>query len=455
MTCACPAGFRCYSDEPPFAIPEDLWPTICRSGGYMDAPPFRVNEQGRPSPSGIPVPAKSTAPDPSLGGRLPLDVTPSEDDAKVSTTTAPAPVRRELPPASVRSERLFAVPDPVPVRKTIDALSPSSAMTALQCPRKFEENKVLGREDPPSKPATAGTFVHKVMEWTTAYPVSERTVERAKPFAGLLWREATKAEGDPVELPDVATSDDERDVRGLRREVALHARQPGWDPRAFKEKVWSAVLFGVEIEPDYGGTVLYRELWLRDVAVAGVPMRGKADRIDEHGDGLAIMDYKSGAAKMDKQGRPDQRRLDEKSRQLHWYWDMVEAVLAARGDDRKVISAALVFLGKGGQFAMWVDPASRGRSRAELAKVWSDIGRWELAALQNGTRYPAETGPLCWWCPYFEGCGEGAAYMTGEGFRTVANRELYGDELPPARVEYLGWDEDRRERWHSLADANR
>lgn len=339
--------------------------------------------------------------------------------------------------------RLFAVPEPAPEptappkRKTIPALSPSSAALLAQCPRRFEFEKVLGRRSPPGVPATLGKFIHKVLELWTALPVGERTEESARPIAARLWADSAKPVADPVEFIEA----DRADVVELRKDLGV--LRP--DVRQFKGGAWAAVVYAASIEASYGGEVAFRELDLSGTSVAGVPFRGYADRVDRHDDGLCVVDYKSGRATVKNDGSVDHGKLAEKGEQLLWYWDAI-----SDKTDEQVMGALLAYIGAGQQVVLWVDGGGLDAAREKFARLWRALGSWEQRAVSSGEPYPADASYLCGWCPFWSECREGSAFLLDKlGWADA--RESKGKPVPPFRVEMLGWDRGRRERWVEFA----
>ena len=68
-------------------------------------------------------------------------------------------------------------------------LSPSSASTFRQCPRRWKHRYIDRMPDPKGIPALIGTFVHRVLEDLLAHEASERTIDTARGLARTLWSE--------------------------------------------------------------------------------------------------------------------------------------------------------------------------------------------------------------------------------------------------------------------------
>lgn len=409
-----------------------------------------------------------------------LNVTPPEDDAPVAATTdQPEPGAPVFAHAGVATATgtahspsvldLFSAPLPPPApevrlfesaetpvvvkRKTIGALSPSSAVLLEKCPREFEQAKVLGRPQPPGRAATLGKFVHKVLELLTARPLVERTEASAKEIAGRLWRDVDRHVDAPVEYEEA----DKQDVVELRRDRLTLNREvadvAGW-VRQFKGESWAALAYAVSIEEAYGGEVAYRELNLWDTTVNGVPFRGYADRVDRHDTttrrGLVVTDYKSGAGRdvmywqREFAGQVDPERLRKKGRQLAWYWGPIE-----QKTGEEVIGAVLAYIGAQAQVVLWIDDNDRANAEAQFRQLWRNLQRYETEAQRSGAPYPAEPSTLCGWCSFFEDCPEGSRHLL-DTWEKIEQRERYGKPTP-AKVQVDSWTRERRQAWRDMA----
>lgn len=254
---------------------------------------------------------------------------------------------------------------PAPVLRATH-LSPSSATTFGQCPRRWRFRYVDRLPDPPGLAALAGTLVHRVLELLLAEPAVDRTLNRARALAAQEW---------PVHAaePDLA-----------RFELAPE------DQKAYKWRVWRAVAGLWDLEDPAGVQVAATEQRL-EVDLDGVPFLGVIDRVDRAADGLVVTDYKSGRP-------PAPQRVQEKLDQVLLY----AAAVAAAGDEAPV-RARLLYLGA---HAIEVE-TDRERTDAAVARLRA---RWDdLTGCVGSDDFPPRTGPLCAWCPYVDRCAEGRA----------------------------------------------
>ncbi len=267
-------------------------------------------------------------------------------------------------PASTPSDPASAeVAEPV-VRAS--HLSPSSATTFAQCPRRWRFRYVERLPDPPGLAALAGTLVHRVLELLLAEEPAQRTLDRARGIAGQEW--AVHA-ADP-DLARLGLSPDEQ--------------------RAYKWRVWKAVAGLWDLEDPAGVEVAATEQRL-EVALDGVPFLGVIDRVDRTADGLVVTDYKSGRP-------PAPRRVQEKLDQVLLY----AAAVAAAGDEAPV-RARLLYLGAQA-IEVEATPDSVEAAVSRLRARWDD-----LTVCVGADDFPPRTGPLCAWCPYVGRCAEGRA----------------------------------------------
>lgn len=254
-------------------------------------------------------------------------------------------------------------------------LSPSSASTFEQCPRRWKFRYIDRLPDPPGAAALAGTFAHKVLELLFQHPAAQRTRERAKAIAREVWP-ATEADPDfqALELDEKAG-------------------------REFRWKGWLAIEGLWKLEDPTRVEVVATEQQVV-TELGGVPFRGIVDRVERAPDGsLEVADYKSGRA-------PSARYRDERLAQVLLYASAIEASTGVR--PRR---ARLLYLG---QKAVTVEATASAVEPvlADLAATW---GRMELAC--STATFDARTGPLCGWCPYVAQCPEGQAEIRGRAER--------------------------------------
>ena len=73
--------------------------------------------------------------------------------------------------------------------RVIRHLSPSSASTFRQCPRRWKFRYIDHLPDPKGVPALLGTFVHRILEELMLVGASERTNQFARNVARKIWPE--------------------------------------------------------------------------------------------------------------------------------------------------------------------------------------------------------------------------------------------------------------------------
>lgn len=255
-------------------------------------------------------------------------------------------------------------------RKMPDGLSPSSIELWLQCPKRFEQEKVLGFRSPGGIDSLIGTFVHLVLELLMAEPPEARTIDNARRILREQWPTI-------MEHPDWPV-------------VGIEAGSE--DERSFKRRSWAGVRGYFEIENPERVEVLARERYLSAV-IDGVPVRGIIDRLDRDVfDDVVVADYKTGKVPIPAFRGP-------KFRQLNLYAAMVEAIDGVRPNEGR-----LLFTTFGKTIATTIDAESVGEAVETASTVWD-----ALHASERLGEYEPTPGPLCGWCPFVVDCEAGLA----------------------------------------------
>lgn len=264
--------------------------------------------------------------------------------------------------------------DSVPAVK-LTGLSPSSIDLWLQCPRKFREQKMLGRHGGTSESALMGTLVHLILERLMGLPGEQRTVKAARRLTLEAW-------------PEFETGDE------WLAWVASLAAPP--DVVDLRRRVWASVCGLFQIEDPSDVEVLATERFV-EATVEGVPLRGIVDRVDRDVfGGVVVTDYKTGKV-------PAPWFRAGKFRQLNLYAAMLEAVDGERPDEGRLLFTS---------FGEVVGTSVTAESVAEAVEVadeaWSGV-----QAAEAGGEWPASPGPLCGWCPFVGECAEGLDEVRG------------------------------------------
>lgn len=328
---------------------------------------------------------------------------------------------------------------PVVVRRPPGHLSPSSAKLLAECPRRFEFAKVFGLREPPGRAAVLGTVIHKAWELLSGVAKGLRSERVAARILDELWWALTDppdAQGPRYLVPS------DPDVVEMVRDFAS-LRLSDDDAEQFRREAWQAVAYIVEQEPVVAGDeVAHRELPL-ETEVGGVPFKGRADRVDRHPDGLAVLDLKSGKSPLDAAGRVIRSKLADLSDQLLLYKPAVEQVTRKR-----VVACSLYFVGVSGRSWVPVDLSGVGRAVDRFAASWERLHRYEAQR-----RYPAKPSKLCAWCPYFDACPEGSAMVLA--LRDWMRVWEADNGVPtPARARVNSWPALRRQEWVAWGRAS-
>lgn len=253
-------------------------------------------------------------------------------------------------------------------RRKPSALSPSSIDLWEQCPRRYEQEKVLRRESLPGIDAVVGTFVHRVLELLMQGKPGERTIDLARRAAKQAWAELQM--------------NNEYRALGIELDSA--------EALEFRRRAWQSIRGYFEMENPNKVEVVATEQYV-EVTIAGVPMRGIIDRLDRDVfDDLVVTDYKSGKV-------PYKTYQGPKMRQLNLYAAMVGEKVGERPTDGR-----LLFTTFGKELTTRFTEDSIDEALQVAFAVWESLDR----AMESGEFEP-KPGPLCGWCPFVTECPEG------------------------------------------------
>ena len=149
-------------------------------------------------------------------------------------------------------------------------LAPSALTRYRTCPRQFllADIDQLGREEKNSPVLAQGSAIHEALQLFFGLDLAYRSADNLERCLRSIWLKHTSG---------VFQTLDEEAYAGRAAVEML---------RAFPER------FDITVEP------VARERWV-GVRVGGTRLYGKVDRLDRHGDGLTIVDYKTGRRSLD------------------------------------------------------------------------------------------------------------------------------------------------------------
>ena len=273
-------------------------------------------------------------------------------------------------------------------------LSPSSASSFDQCRKRWRFKYVEGLREPSGVAALAGSFAHRVLELLCDLPAKHRSVDQAKALAREVWPEfKTDPDFQALELDDA-------------------------DSREFRWKAWLAVSGLWKLEDPARVEVVSTEQRVK-VKLGEVPFMGIIDRVDRIDGSLVVSDYKSGSI-------PKVQWRDDKVLQVMLY---AAALQATTGEQPS--QARLLYLGQ--QIIEEAVTDTRiENATSQISSTWSNIN----TACQNDD-FPADTGPLCGWCPFVDRCSEGQTEVEKRGSQgrlsaSAPAVEILGIKLSPS-----------------------
>lgn len=152
------------------------------------------------------------------------------------------------------------------------------------------------------------------------------------------------------------------------------------------------------------------EQWFEIPLDDRVTINGKVDRIDDTGDGLVVVDYKT--------GRLWSREAVESGLQPLLYAFLVEE---ATGETVKEV--IFYYINEEERISITEAPREDGWARLrDRLMVYAD-------AIRQEREYPPEPGDFCQWCDYRERCTEGQEFVAGLE-AAEAQASAAGPDLP-------------------------
>lgn len=236
----------------------------------------------------------------------------------------------------------------------------ASGVKAIEnCPAMWASDKLHPQPPDPFGAAELGTAAHKVLEVLYGLPGAERTEQRAMDILSTLHTDYA----DEVDAPEGAA-----ELMRWRGEVATKANG----------------VFALE-DPttvDVHGTE-YKLLG----EVAGVPMIGFVDRLDNLDGGVRVVDYKSGKVK-----HPN-RWGDDHGDQIRLY------AAALAGDGFEVRGGALYYIAGPEARDVGLTPHDTQRIVGDFVATYEEM----KTSAEQGS-YRTKASPLCGWCPLATVC---------------------------------------------------
>lgn len=246
------------------------------------------------------------------------------------------------------------------------SFSHSSASTFKQCPRRWKHKYIDKLPDPTGEAALVGQFAHDVLEQLCKEESALRTEAKAKEIAASIW-------------PKVA---ERKDFKNLN----LNSEEQ----RAFRWKAWNAITGLWTLEDPSTVSVEATEQRV-STSLSGVPFFGIIDRLDRDGDGLVVVDYKTG--KLPKYGNDNFNQV------------LLYAAAVASKTGEQPTKARLLYLGKETmETEVSVDLVNK--VVGDLSDTWSQL----KSNLDNDEFEPVTT-PLCGWCSFVVKCPAGTKFI--------------------------------------------
>lgn len=247
--------------------------------------------------------------------------------------------------------------------------SPSRLLAWLDCPRRYRL-QYLDRPAPPARPQRAhtsfGVAVHNALRDWWDLPVGARTPAAGAELVCSSWID--------VGFRDETQSQQWRERAQQQVVEYLSCLDPGRQPLGIERTV--------------------------SIKTAGLTLQGRIDRLDERGDQLVVVDYKTSRTP----STDDEART---SLPLALY-----AAAAWKMFRRKCVRVELHHVPSGTVAAHEHTGESLKRKIDEAESIARDARRAEADYAELGVdsgRFPARVGPLCQWCDFRAHCPAGQA----------------------------------------------
>ena len=243
------------------------------------------------------------------------------------------------------------------------SISPSSAGTFRQCPKKYQYSAIDRIGQPATRATAKGTVVHRALE--LLFSEVERGQRNRELASAMLIRAA-----------------DEHEQRGVFAEIADF---PGKQVFLREAQVSLRGYFDLE-DPNLPNTIMTEQRIAQEFPQ--VTVLGIIDRIDQLEDGsLVVIDYKTG--KM-----PADRFLDKEFTALRTY-----AALIGEEMGQVPVSIWLYYLSAGQTKGRKCNETIAGTAASEILETYSEIV--ENCAADS---FEARTSHLCNWCAFQHFC---------------------------------------------------
>lgn len=254
---------------------------------------------------------------------------------------------------------------PVPVPK----LSPSAINTFITCPQQFKFGKIDKIYGPGSEATVRGSYVHEVLEYLFKEPAEKRTIEKAREIAGNRWKHG-------------------RD-KYKRTSWETRARDAGvTDMNKFKWASWHNIKTYFDMEDPTTIEPIGLETWVSG-PILDVEIRGIIDRLDEDGEKVVIVDYKTG-----KSAEPGGKYDAAKILPL-----MIYAELTEEEQKREVDRMELLYVSDGTRAVYHPTAENREAMYKTVRETYDAIAE----ACKTG-EFEARKSALCDWCDHKSYC---------------------------------------------------
>jgi RecB family exonuclease len=245
-------------------------------------------------------------------------------------------------------------------KRRLRPLSPTALRTFAECPKRFHYSYVDKKEvlDVPSPILVMGNALHRALAFFYRLPQDQREPAVLDRALRHFWARE----------------------RGRQEAFVSDQEEASWGQRALEALAWYATAYDLEAKP------LAIEEWLQTELPGSALIGGKVDRVDErpNGDGLDVIDYKGGRARLEDDDLPADPGAQ------------VYALAASRAFGQPVTRVRFIYLTERVERRWEIESEDLQATAERVGKA--------VQAVHAEDEFPARPDDHCRWCDFRQTC---------------------------------------------------